>query len=149
MPDTGELRILVVEDEGGARTALASLLAGFGFRCDVAATGEAALRAHRGQAYDVILSDWTMPGINGLDLCRAIRTLDGEQRHTRFILMTAHGESYLLERLRRVADAVLPKPVSVEQTLALLATSASRPTAGQSPMPPNGGSGARRSVALR
>src|ERR1700741_4753761 len=66
-------RILVVDDEPQLRRVLRSTLSALGFVVADAETGEAALDQIREEKFDLILLDINMPGVSGLETCRAIR----------------------------------------------------------------------------
>ena len=66
-------RILVVDDEPQLRSVLRSTLSALGFVVADAETGEAALVRIREEKFDLILLDINMPGLSGLETCRAIR----------------------------------------------------------------------------
>src|SRR4029077_121955 len=66
-------RILVVDDEPQLRRALRSTLSALGFVVADAETGEAALERIREEKFDLILLDINMPGLSGLETCRAVR----------------------------------------------------------------------------
>lgn len=115
------LRVLVVEDEANARTALHEALTSLGYDCEVANDGAQALEAHRARPVDLILSDWAMPRLDGLALCCAIREHDGARRYTYFILMTAHADkSHLVEAMRAGTDDYLAKPIDLDELEARL-----------------------------
>jgi CheY-like chemotaxis protein len=70
---------------------------------------------------DVVISDWMMPNMDGLELCRKVRALERE-RYTFFIILTAlTGSERLLEGLRAGADEYLTKPLDRDQMKARLA----------------------------
>jgi DNA-binding response OmpR family regulator len=67
-------RILIVEDDPGTRYALSRALEAEGFAVATAADGEAGLsQAREGRGYDVVLLDWSLPKLSGIDLCRTLR----------------------------------------------------------------------------
>jgi phosphoserine phosphatase RsbU/P len=110
------LRILIVEDEVGARTALELLLSDLSFTCEVADNGAHALEKHFARPFDLILSDWVMPNGDGMELCRLVRELDGAERYTFFMLLTAHGDKqHLIAGLRGGADAFVRKPIDFDE----------------------------------
>lgn len=110
--------ILVVEDE----TALAELirynLEAEGFRTTVAPDGEEAEVLLAEDVFDLIVLDWMLPGISGLELCRRLRR--GEATRTLPVLMlTARGEEG--DRIRGLAtgaDDYVVKPFSVPEMMA-------------------------------
>ena len=75
-PAPGHGRVLIVEDDRGLLEVYADLLMDAGFEVAVASDGQAALRALQAEPFDVVLSDVVMPGSNGVDLLRAVRTRD-------------------------------------------------------------------------
>lgn len=81
-------KILIIEDEESYREATASLLEAEGFEVVVAADGEEGLEEFERGGADLILLDLMMPGMPGLDVCRAIRA----QSSVPVIMVTARGE---------------------------------------------------------
>jgi len=66
-------RVLLVDDDDIVRAHVANLLERSGYRVGEAASGAEALRALRGGGYPIVITDWKMPGMSGLELCRALR----------------------------------------------------------------------------
>jgi EAL domain-containing protein (putative c-di-GMP-specific phosphodiesterase class I)/CheY-like chemotaxis protein len=75
-PGTEAVRVLVVEDEAPLRKAYARILEAAGCRVTQASNGHEAIEAHQTGAFDVIVSDITMPDMNGIRLLRAVRERD-------------------------------------------------------------------------
>ena len=67
------MRALVVDDSPAMRKLLAAHLVDRGYEVRTTDSGERALEHHMRQPFDLLLVDWTLPGMSGLDLCRAIR----------------------------------------------------------------------------
>lgn len=106
------MRILLVEDDRVAQAICKRVLAGLGYEVTVAGDGLEALRLHSVEPFHLILTDWMMPGLDGLELTRTIRTED-TQFYTYIILLTANGgqrERYL-EAMNAGVDDFLPKPL--------------------------------------
>src|SRR5262245_43734771 len=82
-------RILVVDDEANARTALAELLRDEGYAVETAADGFKALPKLDELAPDLVLTDLKMPGMDGIELMRKARSGDDPERAV--IVMTAFG----------------------------------------------------------
>ncbi|MGH2688307.1 MAG: GGDEF domain-containing response regulator, partial [Actinomycetota bacterium] len=103
------MRILVADDDPVIRHALTRLIEGFGHECVPVADGKAAWRLLEGSSFDVVVSDWLMPGLDGLELCRRIRRLPG---YVYVVLVTSlsHGQDRLTG-VRAGADDYLVKPV--------------------------------------
>jgi DNA-binding NtrC family response regulator len=110
-------RILIVDDEANARTALAELLREEGYAVETAADGFKALPKLDEFAPDLVLTDLRMPGIDGIELMRKGRERDPERA---FVVMTAYGavDTAVLAMRRGAAD-YLTKPINVDE-LALI-----------------------------
>jgi two-component system sensor histidine kinase/response regulator len=110
-------RALVVDDLAEAREALADLLLAFELRADTAASGKEALaavaRADRdGDPYAVVLLDWRMPGMDGVETAARLRRLP-LARPPSHLLCTAFAESLTDEMAGRAGfESVLSKPVT-------------------------------------
>src|SRR5258708_28333458 len=106
------MKILIGEDELGPRTKLGALLKGQGH--DVAATddGMEAWGAWQIAQPRVVVSDWAMPQMDGLELCRRLRAHHAD-RYTYFILLTATGgRANFLAAMEAGIDAFMTKPVA-------------------------------------
>ena len=102
--------VLIVDDSRAHRRLLAKSLARWGYAAAEAEGGESALRMCRDGAFDLVISDWMMPGMSGVEFCRAFRALRGE-RPGYFILLTAQTDRDILaEGLESGADDFLSKP---------------------------------------
>ena len=107
--------VLVVDDSKLQRQILYSLLSRWGMRVHQAESGEQALEILATQSVDLVLSDWIMPGISGVELCRTFRTLD-LGGYVYFVLLTSKTEkSAVSEGLLNGADDFLIKPISSEE----------------------------------
>ncbi len=108
-------RVLIVDDSRVQRKILQASLKRWGYSVDEAGSGTEALALVTAQPYDFVLSDWMMPGMNGLDLCRAFRALPHEG-YGYFILLTAKNEkSEVAQGLEVGADDFLAKPVNAAE----------------------------------
>lgn len=103
---------LVVDDSRMQRKILSTSLGRWGYEVDQAASGTEALAKMKAGHYDFVLSDWMMPGLDGLELCRAFRALP-RRSYGYFILLTAKDEKSEVARGLEVgADDFLAKPVN-------------------------------------
>jgi sigma-B regulation protein RsbU (phosphoserine phosphatase) len=108
-------QILVVDDSRLQRRLLTGSLTRWGYEVTEAASGEEALELCANRLPDLILSDWMMPGMNGLDFCRAFRALSGD-RFAYFILLTSKKEkAEVAVGLHSGADDFLTKPVDGDE----------------------------------
>ena len=101
--------ILVVDDSKAQRRLLTRTLTKWGYDTIEAASGEDALEICQATTIDIIVSDWMMPGMSGVEFCRAFRKLP--DRLAYFVLLTAQTEREVLaEGLESGADDFLSKP---------------------------------------
>jgi two-component system phosphate regulon response regulator PhoB len=123
--------ILVVEDESALVTLLRYNLEREGFRVAEARDGEEALLTAREQKPDLVLLDWMLPLLSGLEVCRQMRRMP-ETRSVPIIMLTARGEEGdKLRGLDSGADDYVTKPFSPSELVARIraALRRSRPTA--------------------
>ena len=103
--------VLVVDDSRLQRKILTSLLARWGFNVIEAASGEEALELCHAEQPEIVISDWVMPGMSGIEFCNAFRKLTSDQ-YGYFILLTSKSEkNEIAEGLDSGADDFLTKPV--------------------------------------
>ncbi len=106
------LSLLLVDDEEGIRTVLSLLLADMGCAVRTAASGAEALAMVRATPPAVLLTDVRMPGMDGIDLLRAVKA---EFPGVEVLVLTGHGDMELaVSSLRHGAGDFLTKPVSPE-----------------------------------
>ncbi len=116
----GRVRVLVVDDSRAQRRILTVQLKRWGYDVTEAEDGEAALDLCRTRSFDIVLSDWMMPGMTGLDLCQAFRALPREG-YGYFILLTSKSEkTEIAVGLENGADDFLTKPVNSDELRARL-----------------------------
>lgn len=109
------IRVLLVEDEPSFSDAVSFLLAREGFEVRIAGTGPEGLAAARRGGVDVVLLDLMLPGLSGLDVCRAIRL----QSKVPIIMLTAKdSESDKVVGLELGADDYVTKPFSGRELVA-------------------------------
>lgn len=110
--------ILVVEDEESLSLLLRYNLESEGYQVDVSDRGDEAELKLRESVPDLLLLDWMLPGLSGIELCRRVRARD-ETRNLPVIMLTARGEE--TERIRGLstgADDYVVKPFSVPELMA-------------------------------
>ncbi len=113
------LRILVVDDDPSTAKTLSDILRAIGHRAEMAQSGLEALARVKQATFDCLVSDVRMPGMNGVELYRAIKT---HQPNLPTVLMTAYAADSLVgEGLDEGAIAALTKPLDIEAVLGLLA----------------------------
>ncbi len=106
------LRVLVVEDDTSTLRLLQSILENAGHSVVTAKNGVEALKQMRIQPPQLVVSDWMMPEMDGLALCRALRA-SAEWRHIYLVILTAQeNPDKLVEAFEAGADDYLIKPVT-------------------------------------
>jgi two-component system, OmpR family, phosphate regulon response regulator PhoB len=112
--------VLVAEDEGALVTLLRYNLEREGYRVIEAADGEEALLVAAEEKPDLVLLDWMLPQLSGIEVCRRLRARQ-ETRNVPIIMLTARGEeSDRVRGLDTGADDYLTKPFSMTELLARL-----------------------------
>src|SRR4051812_11518344 len=102
--DHPRVNILIAEDDRVSRKWLTVTLERLGHQVIAAGDGDEAFSLFLGHQPPIVISDWTMPKVDGLELCRRIRKLGGDQ-YTFFILLTARDKrSDYLEAMKADAD---------------------------------------------
>lgn len=112
-----DMPVLVVDDNPTSRKVLSETLASFGLRVTVAASGAEAIdtleTADRKRPYELVLMDWKMPDMDGIDTSRRIKEHSDLQHVPTIIMVTAHGREEVMEKADRAGlDGFLIKPVS-------------------------------------
>lgn len=105
------MKILVADDDEGARLLAEAVVTSQGHECRVAASGDAAWALFADEHVDVLITDWMMPGLDGPQLARAVRAAAREE-YTYIIMVTsrsARGE--ILAGIEAGADDYLIKPL--------------------------------------
>ena len=101
-------RVLLVEDSATQAVRTQLVLEAGGFAVDIARVGEAAVGMFGTGTYDLVVSDVVMPGMDGYDVCRRIKTI----RKVPFVLLTSLRITLIMQRSRRRGQLVT-KPLSL------------------------------------
>jgi len=110
--------VLVMEDEDALATLLSYNLEKEGYRVVVAADGEEGMLQIEERLPDLVLLDWMLPKLSGIEVCRRIRGKP-ETRNMPIIMLTARGEeSDRIRGLDTGADDYLTKPFSMSELIA-------------------------------
>lgn len=112
-------RVLLVEDEPTQQLLMERLLLSEGYQVDIADNGHDALTLIRSGRYELVLTDWEMPGIDGVTLCRLVRAANLPSVY--ILLLTSHGAvAHAVEGLRAGANDFIRKPAEDAELLARL-----------------------------
>jgi DNA-binding response OmpR family regulator len=120
--DKAVASVLIVDDDRPFRSALRRVLVAAGYSVDDTDTADAALRLVCASALDVVLADLRMPGTDGMDLLRRVRSRD---RHLSVVLVTGEPSvASAAEAVEQGAFAYLIKPVDPERLLDIVGRAA-------------------------
>jgi diguanylate cyclase (GGDEF)-like protein len=121
------MKILIVDDSPTPRLLLKRELEGLGHECLVAEDGVQGWEAFQGSGVDVVISDWMMPGMDGDEFCRRVRS-DESAPYAYFILLTSLDDrKHVVAGMEAGADDYLTKPFE-DEALATRLIAASRVT---------------------
>jgi two-component system response regulator RegX3 len=110
---TRKSRLLIVEDETAIREGLVDVFVYHGFDVDSCSNGNRGLEKALTGRYDLVLLDIMLPGMNGYDICDAIRARDRSQP---IIMLTAKSsDEEIIQGLKLGADDYVAKPFSIQQ----------------------------------
>jgi len=114
------LRILIVDDDRRMAKTLGDILSVKGFQAELAYSGEEAIESVQTKAFDCVLTDIKMPGLNGVELHRLIKK---DHPKTPVVLMTAYATDVLVNQgLEEGAIAALTKPLDINILLGFISS---------------------------
>jgi signal transduction histidine kinase/DNA-binding response OmpR family regulator/HPt (histidine-containing phosphotransfer) domain-containing protein/HAMP domain-containing protein len=117
----GPLKVMVVDDNATSRLIISDMLEGFGFAVTQARSAESAiatLELERDAPFDVLLTDWKMPTMDGIELARKIQHSDQLLDSPDVIIVTAYGREDAISAAKDVhVAAVLAKPLTPSSLL--------------------------------
>src|SRR5437867_10154530 len=114
------MRILIAEDDAVAGRTLTAILTAQGHEVTAVDNGVDAWALWRVARHRVIVSDWLMPAMDGIELCRKIRS-QAPGPYTYFIMQTiGTGLGNFLEAMQAVVDDFITKPIIPEELVARL-----------------------------
>ncbi len=109
------MKILVVEDDIMERIVLTTALKSLGYDIVEAVNGSDALSILENQNINILISDWMMPGMDGIELCQQIRSRKNSDGYVYVIMVTSKSEEKeLLKGFEAGVDAYLQKPLSIK-----------------------------------
>ncbi len=108
-----EFSVLLVDDDEGVRASIYDILLLFFPTVFSAKDGKEALKIYKQRRVDIIITDLTMPKMNGFELIKAVRSINPKQK---IIVMSAHTETdIIIESIQSGIDGYLLKPLSTNQ----------------------------------
>ena len=110
-----EMKVLVVDDFATMRRIVKNVLKQIGFRyISEADDGKSALKAMKSEKFDLIMCDWNMPEMPGIDLLNAVRA-DTELKDTPFVMVTAEAQKEnILQAVKAGVSNYVVKPFTAE-----------------------------------
>ncbi|MBV8781789.1 MAG: response regulator [Phycisphaerae bacterium] len=117
-----KLRALIVDDDELSLEILQDILVQLGYEVERACNGREAMAHLRKHSIHLVITDWEMPEMNGLELCRAIREEDFDGYVYIIMLTSREGGQQKIEGLHGGADSFLVKPLNPEELLVSLKT---------------------------
>lgn len=106
------VEVLVVDDDPRSLRLASLVVRDSGYPCRTTSSAADALREFEQQPAAIVLSDWDMPAMDGLELCRALKS---RASHVHTILVTAHDDASLRRSARGTVDAFLTKPMDLDE----------------------------------
>ncbi len=114
--------VLVAEDDEDTRGAVVTAVTSLDYRCRSARDGREALEEQRRDAAAIVLTDWGMPHLDGLELCRALKATPSPPYV--ILMTTVHPRALLFEAVRGGADEFIRKPFGFDELEARLLAAA-------------------------
>jgi two-component system alkaline phosphatase synthesis response regulator PhoP len=115
-----EKRILIVDDDEMVRIALLELLKPEGYILDVVGSGKEALVKIAENKYDLMMFDIIMPEMDGMELCKKVRSME-EYKEIPVVFLTAKSrEQDKIKGLEAGANLFLSKPIAPEKLLSII-----------------------------
>lgn len=113
-------KVLIVDDDSFSLRLMEKYLRLTGYEVLKATNGRDAMQIVLDQAPPILITDWVMPGMDGIDLCRALRGHEGV-RFIYIVMVTSHSDiDRLVEAFDAGADDFLPKPINRQELMARL-----------------------------
>ena len=120
MSTEAAMQLLLVEDEPTQQLLMQRLLRRAGYAVDTAGNGEEALQKIASGKYQLMVTDWDMPGMDGATLCQRVRAAE-LPGYLYVLLLTGHGSTEsVVEGLEAGADDYIRKPANEQELLARL-----------------------------
>lgn len=115
------MRVLIAEDDPTSRLVLERTIARLGYELSSAGDGAEALTLFQRERPQVVITDWMMPRMDGLELCRRIRAETRNDRYTYLIVLTAlGGKRNHLEAMDAGTDDFITKPFDTDELVTRL-----------------------------
>jgi two-component system sensor histidine kinase/response regulator len=136
------LRVLIADDNPAAREILQGIFVAWSMHVDLVGSGREVLAALQTAAsgaapYDLVLMDWMMPGMDGIETVRVMRRITGLTKQPTVLMVSAYGQDGKVEATAAGVAAFLVKPIdpmTLLETITALFGGGSSPLAGHAPL---------------
>ena len=105
-------KVLVVDDNNGVRILVSKMLSRLGYEVSSADSGENGLSIFRENKFDIVLSDYEMPGIDGVAFACSVKK---SSPRTPVVIMTGAGKETVFSRMSNAVDKVISKPFTLAE----------------------------------
>jgi DNA-binding response OmpR family regulator len=92
----------------------------WGYELEIFSDGLAAMDRLKNDDYELVALDWMLPGVSGIDICKAIRENEGELKHYVVFITSKTATEELVEAFEAGADDFISKPIKIEELKARL-----------------------------
>lgn len=117
VPEMKDLKILIVDDDPSIRRLLSAMLKSTDYEIRTVSSGDEAIEAIAQDCPDLVVTDWEMPGLSGIELCRHIRKSKLDHYIYIVILTGKSDKESIVEGIESGADEFLVKPINKEELL--------------------------------
>jgi DNA-binding response OmpR family regulator len=118
------MRVLIVEDDALSRRILEKLLSNWGYSVTACENGRLAWEQYQADDFRLVISDWMMPEMDGVELCRRVREHKRKDYCYFMMLTTRAGKENFIAAMDAGADDYLLKPLDAEELKARLRVAA-------------------------
>jgi len=118
--DAEQARVLVVDDDHDCRLVLCTIVAQAGYHVDAVADGRMALAMLQNNPPDIVLLDAHLPGIDGWEVCRSIKSTEQTQQMPVIMLTAFASPQNQTQSMEAGADEFVPKPFRADELLQLI-----------------------------
>jgi DNA-binding response OmpR family regulator len=108
--EEASVRVLIVDDNQGLAENIAEILDGEGYATDIAGSAEEALIMAQSECFGVLVTDFRLPGITGVDLIKSLRR---EGQHPHAVVISAFSDDTTVGAAEEVGARFLSKPIDV------------------------------------
>lgn len=113
-----KISVLIADDNSSARKMLMSTAKSLGMHCEVVSSGADMLSRLEQKVFDVLLIDWSMPEMDGIETANIIRNSQSIKKVPKIIMVTAYGREDVIDKIKAAElDGLLLKPVSPSMML--------------------------------